>query len=137
MTLIALVACATTDTKDGDPVGEPCPGLDCQDALTLTVTDPDTAPVTAFHGWLDAGQGQVTFDCTTQGGCADGVLTLHEFALTLGLRIEDDEMTLAWEGELTPPWEAPYDTEECGHYCWMVDVAVALEPCDDCGTPGG
>jgi hypothetical protein len=36
-------------------------------------------------------------------------------------------------GTIVPSWDAPYDSEECGHSCYLAEESVTLEACDGCG----
>ena len=121
---------------------EPCPALDCRDALTLHVLDTDGLPLDAFTGSLQTDGGDtIHFSCDATpsefsgGACGgDGTVTLYSYASTYTGEIDvgiDDGPT--WAGELTPEWTAPYDSPECGQTCDVAEESVQLVPCVDCG----
>jgi hypothetical protein len=36
-------------------------------------------------------------------------------------------------GTIVPSWEAPYNSDECGHFFYLAEETVTLEACDGCG----
>lgn len=148
LSLILLSACVIVVPKQHEAPPEtggspqPCAEMDCQDALTLRVLDTDGMPLSAFTGALQADGGDpVHFSCDAtpaafSGGICggDGTVTLFSYGSTytgeIDIGIDDGPY---WAGEFTPAWTAPYDSPECGHYCYIADESVQLVPCDSCG----
>jgi hypothetical protein len=124
-----------TDTAGGAD----CPMLDCRDALTLVVLDPDGTPADrSFGGWVEAGGVRTTFSCfggePFDGGfCNANMVTLYVYASTFDVYVDQGDDAPYWSGDVTPVWDAPYDSPECGHYCWLAEDTVQLDPCDPCG----
>ncbi len=133
-----LVACTLGDKDSGVPVE--CPGLDCRDELTLTILSPDGSPSDGFTGNATIEGGAASFSCfgsaSTQERAAcgeDGVLRLYLYATTVYLGVAEGDDAPYWSGELTPSWTAPYDSDECGHYCYLAEERITLLPCEGCG----
>ncbi len=107
-----------------------CPGLDCVDSITLRAMDP-AGVVLAVRGSIgEEATTAVTFDCTTtpsgEGCNSDGSVTVYVYARTVQVNVDNASGTLGYHGELDPMWDAPYDSEACGHYCYESDVDVVL-----------
>lgn len=141
--LSLLLACETTDSNgdSGTAVGDSCPQLDCRDRLTLTVLDPDGDPADTYSGSVTTPQlDEVVFSCPSDadsfpgGYCDDdGEVATYIYGLTVEVNVSAGDDAPSFSGELTPVWEAPYDSPECGHYCYMAEETVQLVPCDGCG----
>lgn len=136
MLLAILTLSACSPTLEGQPTDAPCPGLDCIDTLTLRAMDSAGAvvPVRGTIGDEDGANTQ-TFDCTssaTESGAAqcrsDGSADLYAYGRTLRVNIDTADGALGFHGTLSPAWEAPWDSEECGHYCYLATLDVALAP---------
>lgn len=135
LALLLLAACVG---GGGDSAGTaPCPALDCRDALTLRLVDETGAPVTAFVATWDDGAGFAgELDCASGTGgsgsayCVDGTLTLFFYGPTVQVEVVDAACTHAVSTTVEAAWEAPYDSEDCGHYCWIGDETLTLEPVD-------
>ena len=118
-----------------------CPGLDCADALTLTVLDPDGAAAVQFSGHVTRTDGTLlSFSCgdapVTDDGAVclgSGQVQLMVYGEVLDVYIDQGDDAPFFSGTITPAWDAPYDSEECGHYCYIAEESVSLVPCDDCG----
>jgi hypothetical protein len=119
----------------------PCPGMDCPDELTLTVLRPDGTPSTRFSGWVRSADGaELSFDCLdgadVEGGstcAAGGRVRLELYSEALDVSVTEGPDQPSFTGTVTPAWDAPHDSEACGHYCYVGTYAVTLEPCDGCG----
>lgn len=148
MLILPLLACLhpdsgipldSTDTTDSGT--DACPGLDCRDQLDLLVLGVDGSPSDGFGGtlsWTDADP--VAFNCWDDTSAFDGGMCLGDggvrfwtYAASYALSVFEGDDAPWWAGTLTPSWTAPYDSEECGHYCWMAEEVVQLEPCEGCG----
>jgi hypothetical protein len=135
--LVNALACSSAPTAS-DPA---CPGLDCVDSLTLTVLDPSGAPAERFGGWAAVGDGaRISFVCgdtplTDPGArCRDeGRVELNLYGDVVDVYVDQGDDAPNFQGSIAPTWEAPYDSEECGHYCYLSEVSVTLDPCDGCG----
>lgn len=138
-----LVGCGILDaTKDsGDSGMTACLGMECRDAMTLTVLGVNGEPEQSFSGTATPAQGEaVSFVCEGGTGSglgyscqADGVVQLYVYADVVTVYVSQGPDGASWSGDLRPEWDAPYDSEQCGHYCYLTDASVTLEPCGDCG----
>jgi len=137
-------ACRTGSTETDSTAGgtaEPCPGMDCPDELTLQIRSPDGSPSDAFGGWAELQDGtRSSFACgdTVEafdgGRClGDGSVALNLHGSTVMVWVDEGDDGPWFSGELTPTWDAPWDSEACGHYCYIAEETITLEPCDGCG----
>lgn len=139
MLLVLFLACAGSGA-DSDTMTA-CPGLDCRDAVTLTVLDPAGSPMTWFEGnFLTGAADEIEFSCgwtssSFDGGVCEGqgVVTLFTYTPTLSGWLDGGDDAPSWAGTITPEWTAPYDSEDCGHYCYLAQQEITLDPCDGCG----
>ena len=138
--LLLLLACAGSGS--GTDTMSACPGLDCQDAITLSVYDPGGTPTTWFEGnLLTEAAEEIEFSCgwtssSFEGGVCEGEgrVTLYTYTPTLtGWMDAGAADGPSWSGTITPDWTAPYDSEACGHYCYLSEEDVTMEACDGCG----
>ncbi len=134
LTILTLTACSPT--LGGETGDAPCPGLDCIDTLTLRAIGPEGA-VTPVRGSVgdDAGEATRAFDCTpgaAEAGDAtcrsDGAIELILYGRTLRVNIDTADGVLGYHGSMSPAWDAPWDSEACGHYCYVASLDVALTP---------
>lgn len=136
MALLLLLACQ----PDLDGASD-CPGLDCRDELTLQVFSPDGSPSTSFAGALTPPDADpIALACHAPGDSfdggycdGDGKVRIWTYAESYALTVYEGMDAPYWSGTITPAWTAPYDSDECGHYCWIAEEAVLLEPCEGCG----
>ena len=128
------------DTADTG-IGAACPMLDCQDALTVTVLNDGGTPESSFSGTATPSEGDpVAFSCDAGVGSGAGFHCLSGGQVELNVHGETVELSVSegpdgasWSGTLTPEWDSPYDSPECGHYCDLAEETVELEGCGDCG----
>lgn len=140
LALLAAIACTGGDDSDSNPVTE-CPGLDCRDAISIFVLGVDGSPALSFAGTVTPPDSEpIDFTCTgtqswfDEGICnEDGSVTLWVYAESLGVNLAIGEDAPYFSGDIAPAWTAPYDSEECGHYCYIALETVQLEPCEGCG----
>lgn len=134
--LLLLSACTSTPPDDS---GAECPMLDCRDTLSVTVLAVDGAPSDAFNYRATADGVSISGTCTEPASqpdatcLGDGRVDLYLYGATVELGVDEGDDAPYWSGTLTPAWEAPYDSEQCGHYCYLAEETVQLEPCDGCG----
>ena len=138
--LIAAFAC--TCAEDSAPLDQTqCPGLDCRDAISLFMLDPAGAPALSFSGTVTvADSAPIAFTCTgtqswfDEGICnEDGSVTFWLYGETLTVSVAEGEDAPYFSGDITPTWTAPYDSDECGHYCYIAQESVQLVACEGCG----
>lgn len=139
----SFLACKTTDSSGNDDtaLGDECPQLDCRDRLTLVVLDPDGSPADSYSGTVSTPQlDAVEFSCPSEadsfpgGYCDDGgEVATYIYGLTVEVSVSAGIDAPSFTGEITPVWTAPYDSPDCGHYCYMAEETIQLEPCDGCG----
>ena len=131
----ALIACAPTAAIDTTE-SAPCPGMDCIDTLTLRAIEPGgtVTPVRGTYG-DDAGEATRAFDCTAGAADAgealcrsDGSIDLFVYGRTLRVNVDTADGALGFHGAVSPEWDAPWDSEACGHYCYLATLDVALTP---------
>jgi hypothetical protein len=142
LSLALLMGCPLSEKDDtgSDTIPPTCPELDCRDMLTLTVLDVSGSPSDGFSGTLTPPDASpISFQCwgesSFEGGMClgSGQVVLFAYAESFSLWIDEGDDAPYFTGTLTPSWQAPYDSEECGHYCWIAEESVQLEPCKDCG----
>jgi hypothetical protein len=139
--LLSLLLTALGCSGPGSDTASPCPGLDCVDSLTLTVLNPDGTAAERFGGWAAGADGaQVRFACgdtpLTDPGArclGDGRVEVLLYGETVEVYVDQGDDAPYFTGTVTPVWEAPYDSEECGHYCYLSEASVTLDPCEGCG----
>jgi hypothetical protein len=130
--LVNALACGGAPRMSGPE----CPGLDCIDSLTLTVLDPSGARVERFGGWASVADGaEIAFSCgdtpVTDAGArclGEGRVELVLYGDTVTLHVDQGDGGATFDGSVEPVWEAPYDSEECGHYCYLSEATVTLAP---------
>ena len=139
--ILFLLACGSPGDSGADSGGDLCPMLDCRDALSLTILSPDGEPSAWFDvsayvdgvavgSWMCGSTGESFEGATCYG---DGRVDLYLYAEVLEIHASEGADAPSWSGSLSPAWTAPYDSEACGHYCWLADETIELEPCDGCG----
>lgn len=141
MLTLLLLACtgvpddtAFGDDTSEDDTGDTCPGLDCRDSLTVTFLDPSGTPTGSFFGDAQVdGVGVATFNCndassTFEGGLClgEGRLELWVYAAVVSFAVFTGDDAPEFRGDVTPAWTAPYDSEECGHYCYIAEETAQL-----------
>jgi len=133
--LLAAGACSSGDTDSS--VTTPCPGLDCRDQLTLRVQDEAGVAVTRFTATWDDGAGYAgTLDCANGNDgdgsayCVDGTLNLFFYGPSIAVEVVDAACELGVSTTIEPGSTAPYDSEACGHYCYIADEPLVLAPAD-------
>ncbi len=142
--LILLLACDLKLGGDSNPVTgtEPCPMLDCRDTLSLTVLRVDGSPALDFEYRVQPPDGGalVSGSCNAEGASSadalcygDGRVDVFVYGETLEVSVSEGDDAPYWSGTLTPVWTAPYDSEACGHYCYLTSETVQLVPCEGCG----
>lgn len=138
--LFLLLACVPPASVNDDSAPDPCPMLDCRDTLSLTVLGVDGGPSLWFSYNVDAGGTTLSGICgaspDTQPDAicyGDGRVDLHVYSESLDVLVAEGDDAPYWSGTLTPSWTAPYDSEECGHYCYIADETIQLLPCEGCG----
>ena len=140
--LTGLTACAIDEDapKPADS-GTVCPGMACPDELTLSVISPDGNASTRFAGWARLTDGTETnFSCGSEvesfddGRClGDGRVALYLYGETIELWVDEGDDAPWFSGTISPAWDAPWDSDECGHYCYIAAESVTLLPCENCG----
>ena len=142
--IVALVGCLERRDDSGATDGgaaSACPELDCRDQLTLTVLGVDGSPSGFLEGALSPPDASpIPFWCGAElrdfegGQClGGGQVGLWVYGERFGLWVDEGDDAPWWSGTLAPTWDAPYDSPECGHYCWRAAETVTLLPCDGCG----
>lgn len=134
----SLLACKTTDgnANSDTSLGDQCPQLDCRDRLTLLVLNPDGSPADSFSGTVTTPQlDAVEFSCPSEadsfpgGYCDDvGEVATYVYGLTVEASVSAGLDAPSFNGELTPVWTAPYDSPDCGHYCYLAEETIQLVP---------
>lgn len=135
-----LLLFAACEPEDGLDLGDACPGLDCRDQLTLSFTNALGEPTSDFELTLYESRSIVgTLSCPSNTGdlpnatCLEGGAALYVYAESVEILVSDTLVSGAgYAGFITPAWEAPYDSEECGHYCYLAEERVQFEGCMDC-----
>lgn len=138
--LLAALGCPAGE--DSAPIDvTQCAELDCRDAISIFVLAVDGSPALSFAGTVTPPEAEpIAFTCTgtqswfDEGICnEDGSVTLWVYgeSLTVSVAIGDDAPYFS--GDIAPTWTAPYDSEECGHYCYIAQEIVVLLPCEGCG----
>lgn len=141
--MLLLLACRASpdpSAETGDSA-DACVQIDCRDALTLEVLGVDGGPSEGFGGQLTDAEGLgIQFSCWTQdesfegGYCrGEGRVELWTHSASYQADLYEGDDAPWFSGRLEPSWTAPYDSEECGHYCWLAEETVQLEPCEGCG----
>ena len=144
--LASLLACSPDKPDDSSPgsgdTGDACPMLDCRDTLTLTVLGVNGAP----SDWFTFNVTATVSTETSSGSCGsephsqegatcygDGRVDVYLYGESVELFVAEGDDAPYWFGTLTPTWTAPYDSDECGHYCYLAEETVQLLPCEGCG----
>lgn len=94
-----------------------------------------------FEGnFLTTAGAEIEFSCGwtsstfADGTCeGQGVVTLHTYTPSLSGWLDGGDDAPSWSGTITPEWTAPYDSEACGHYCYLAEEEITLDPCVGCG----
>ena len=137
-----LTALACTGTDDSAPIDQTqCAELDCRDAISIFVLDVDGSPALSFSGTVTlADATPIDFACSgtqswfDEGICnEDGSVTLWVYGETLTVSLAKGEDAHYFSGDSAPAWTAPYDSQECGHYCYIAQETVQLVACEGCG----
>jgi hypothetical protein len=131
--LLTLAAACSTPSLDSGPA---CPGLDCVDTLTLTVLNPDGSPADRFSGSASGPDGvEVAFACDDSASAdadprcrGEGRVELLLYGASVQVHVDQGDDAPSFDGAVEPAWEAPYDSEECGHYCYLAEASVTLVP---------
>lgn len=147
LTLLMAACILVLPGKDGapPPVDDSgptaCVELDCRDTLTLNIVSTTGRPSGWFAGTLSPPDASpVSFVCgaeasTFDGGVCngDGSVSLWVYAESFSLSVDEGDDAAYYYGAVTPAWTAPYDSEACGHYCYVAEETVELVPCEMCG----
>lgn len=134
--LLLLLACTSSPPDDSSGA---CPMLDCRDTLSVTVLAVDGSPSDAFNYRANADGVAISGSCNGPASQADanclgdGRVELYLYGTSVELAVDEGDDAPYWSGTLTPTWAAPYDSDACGHYCYLAEETVQLEPCDGCG----
>ncbi len=140
--LFLLLACTGIAGDDSTKGVDPCPMLDCRDTLSLSVLGVDGSPATSFEFRIQPPDGASLISGTCGGDpvsnpdatCyGDGRVDVYTYGETLEVAVSEGDDAPYWSGILTPAWTAPYDSEACGHYCYLAAETVQLVPCEGCG----
>lgn len=140
ISLLPFVMACKVDSSDRESA-EPCAGLACPDEITLRILSPDGRPSVAFGGWAEVPDGTaVSFTCGSTpeafdgGRClGDGAVALNLYGSPVTVWVDEGDDAPWFSGQVSPAWDAPWDSETCEHYCYIAEETITLEPCDGCG----